>query len=198
MSKEIAVQDPTSLEGSVAYYKLQASHRIDLHNAVSELLEKIPSDSLRYVREEYQKVREVMARSAVRAPAELVPNLSRNGVIGGFLNVGDGYQTDPCPECSAAALEKLSCLGNGTIPGNSVGNTMAQEALEMAKNPPYLVGTPERESSTPTREQIIHELRDEFLSLAPDQDSGRPWDANDYAIEAVRFLWKYCSRWSEQ
>lgn len=37
-----------------------------------------------------------------------------------------------------ALLEKLSCLGNGEIPGNSIGNVMAQEALEMAKNPPYI------------------------------------------------------------
>ena len=37
------------------------------------------------------------------------------------------------------ALEKLACLGNGDIPGNSVGNCIAQEALELMKeahNPP--------------------------------------------------------------
>lgn len=42
-----------------------------------------------------------------------------------------------------ALLEELSCLGNGDMPGNSIGNVMAQQALEMAKNPPY--ATIERE-----------------------------------------------------
>lgn len=35
-------------------------------------------------------------------------------------------------------LERLSRLGNEPELGNSIGNRLAQEALEMAKNPPYL------------------------------------------------------------
>jgi len=31
-----------------------------------------------------------------------------------------------------AALEKLSCLGNGELPGNSIGNQIAQAALAKA------------------------------------------------------------------
>lgn len=54
-----------------------------------------------------------------------------------------------------ALLEKLCCLGNGSLPGNSIGNTMAQEALEMAKNPPY--ATREQQSgdlATPKAEPV--------------------------------------------
>jgi hypothetical protein len=59
-----------------------------------------------------------------------------------------------------ALLKKLACLGNGDMPGNSIGNVMAQEALEMAKNPPYLVGAPEREPRKVTDENLKSFLDD--------------------------------------
>jgi len=40
---------------------------------------------------------------------------------------------DPEKERFRAALERLTCLGNGSIFGNSEGNTIAQEALRVGK-----------------------------------------------------------------
>lgn len=61
------------------------------------------------------------------------------------------------PKASAGlveALEKLSCLGNGNIPGNSDGNRIAQEALTEYRR---------HESAKPTAPSgLVEELR-EFL-----------------------------------
>lgn len=36
-------------------------------------------------------------------------------------------------DVAVSALEELSCLGNGGLPGNSVGNRIAQDALDTVK-----------------------------------------------------------------
>ena len=46
-----------------------------------------------------------------------------------LANVITGADILASMEVTRAALEKLACLGNGSVPGNSVGNEIAKAAL---------------------------------------------------------------------
>ena len=101
-----------------------------------------------------------------------------------------------------ALLERLVCLGNGDTPGNSIGNVMAQEALEMAKNPPYAMM---RESGTERadefglhqRYELVRQLCKRAGNFHADEKlvchqaaelSGARWRIDPACMEALRLL----------
>ena len=51
------------------------------------------------------------------------------GVLGDGVKIGADILAARDPTLLVEALRKLSCLGNGDRPGNSIGNEIAREAL---------------------------------------------------------------------